>query len=209
MCGCVWLSLFWQADSSTRSPMASSVATHLDELHALVDAWAGRADSTPTAPVLTVPARDACASIENAATNALDDELRGALSLAFDRARGLPALLRASLERTGSACNEPPLRELRAEALKLAAFLVADASARGAHAHVGAYAARLAGACIAVFRVELDSSVRSDAIATLLAALELRDHAPDLFELSAELFPPEAERDPMVRARARAGACDA
>ena len=136
-------------------------------------------------------------SIENQCKNALDDQAAGLISALFHRSRGLPALLVRSLE--GARCGDKPMRELRSEVLKLIDFLILDSRARERESYIGEYAADVARACLRVFRVEIDSSVRAEAISTLINTVELRDAVPDISQLCAVLFPPREECDPVRR----------
>jgi hypothetical protein len=79
-------------------------------------------------------------------------------------------------------------------------FLLArTAGGRHRHAHMAEYVCVIVRACLKIFRLEKENTVRADSIATLLAALELKEHVPDLKELRACLFPPRAECDPVRR----------
>ena len=100
--------------------MAPSLAEHCKDLDLI-------ASGEEIAAVGGFSARDIGVSIENVCKNALDDEIAGAVSALFERNTGLPALLMRSLE--SSRRNEPPLRELRMEVLKLIEFLILDLGA--------------------------------------------------------------------------------
>lgn len=138
-------------------------------------------------------ARDLVASIENVMKNALDDEIAGAVSLLFERGRGLPDLLLRSLE--GARRDAADRRELRTELLRLLDQIILEKSARGRQAHVAEYVVPIAKSCLRVFFVETSSKVREESIKTLLAALELKDHVPHLEELRQLLFPPRDQAD--------------
>ena len=165
--------------------MALELREHLKDLEHLASA------SGTAAGLSGVSAKDIVVSIENACKNALDDEVAGAVSLLFDRATGLPALLRRSLDH--SRRDDKPMRELRTELLNLIDWLLLDQTARERQAQVAEYVVPIASACMHTFFQETSSEVRAVSISTLLAALDLREHVPNLAELRTLLFPPDAD----------------
>ena len=165
--------------------MSLDLREHLKDLDHLASA------SGTAAGLSGVSAKDIVVSIENACKNALDDEVAGAVSLLFDRATGLPALLRRSLDH--SRRDDKPMRELRTELLNLIDWLLLDQTARERQAQVAEYVVPIASACMHTFFQETSSEVRAVSISTLLAALDLREHVPNLAELRTLLFPPDAD----------------
>ena len=139
--------------------------------------------------------RDITLSIENNCKNALDDEIAGAISLLFERKRGLPALLLTSLD--NASRNEKHQQELRSDVLRLIDWLILDHTGRERQAHMAEYVCDIAGACLKVFFKEVSSVVRDHSISTLLAALELKEFVPNQAELRLLLFPPRDQCDPL------------
>ena len=106
--------------------MATSSSLEIDGLLAALSELAGSSAGDEAHSFSGATARDITLSIENSCKNALDDEIAGAISVLFDRRRGLPALLLKSLSH--SSRNEKQTRELRSDVLRLIDWLILDHS---------------------------------------------------------------------------------
>ena len=165
----------------------ASMASHLADLLALATPPHGAGGAACGA----VTAKDVTVSLENALKNALDDQAAGHASLLFERRKGLPALLVTSVESAGRDASAS--RELRSELLRLIDWIILELCARGKHTHIAQYVTSIAHACMLTFAKESSSAVRAACLDTLLSALDLRDHVPNLSELRSLLFPPREQ----------------
>lgn len=166
----------------------NGVGRHLEELQTLLSLAEGGA------PSIFIAAKDSCVSIENTCKNALDDELAGAVSQLFNRTSGLPQLLLRSIPIQQNDANKKLLQDLRVEVLSLIDDLIFEVRAREMRLGIlGEYVCEMVHACLQIFKCVNDSKVRVEAISTLIPAIQLREHVPNLSELLSMLFPTDAD----------------